>query len=59
MIQNETTAGTISPPLSDHLPIYTTFHNPTPQKIEKSHKTLSTIIYEQHKEGINNEIIKQ
>jgi exonuclease III len=50
MIQNETTAGTISPPLSDHLPIYTTFHNPTPQKIEKSHNTLSTIRYEQHKE---------
>ena len=43
------TAGTMSPPITDHLPIYAIFHLPTPRKRENKQKTLSNNKYEKHK----------
>merc|ERR1711966_311876 len=37
----QTTAGTISPPLTDHLPIYTIFHNTIPRREIHAQKRLS------------------
>jgi hypothetical protein len=54
--QTDVTAGTISPPLSDHLPIYTIFHNPIPRKKSNRPKTLSNHRYEKHKQKILSEI---
>ena len=59
MTHTETTAGTISPPLSDHLPIYTIFHNPTPRKNQKSRKTLTKGKYEKKRQEIDNKIITE
>lgn len=42
------TAGTISPPLSDHLPTYTIFHQPTDRK-RPAQKSLSLAAYEKNK----------
>ena len=50
------TAGTISPPLSDHLPIYTVFHKDPPRKKFENKKTLSLKRYEKHQEAIDFEI---
>jgi hypothetical protein len=44
-----TTAGTISPPLTDHLPTYTTFHDPIARAQPPTHKTLTTNSYNRQK----------
>jgi hypothetical protein len=46
------TAGTISPPITDHLPIITIFHTPNPRKQQNTQKTLSTNRYNKHKDTI-------
>jgi len=46
------TAGTISPPLSDHLQTYTIFHKPIPRQTRNSQKTLSQHRYQKHKDDI-------
>ena len=43
------TAGTMSPPITDHLPIYTIFHSPIALKQQSKQKTLSTSRYEREK----------
>jgi hypothetical protein len=50
--QAPATAGTISPPLSDHLPIYTTFHTTPPQRKQRIEKRLSNSQYERNKTKI-------
>jgi len=56
LAETTTTAGTISPPLSDHLSIYTIFHQPTPRKRRNEQKSLSIQHYEKHKDKILEEI---
>ena len=50
------TAGTISPPLSDHLPTLTVFHTTALRQTPKRVKTLSTHRYEKHKPAIIQDI---
>ena len=50
--ETQITAGTISPPLSDHLPIYTIFHKPPPRRPKNENKTLSRPRYEKLKHKI-------
>ena len=47
-----TTAGTLSPPLSDHLPTLTIYHKPPPRHIRDRQKTLSRNRYDTHKTTI-------
>jgi hypothetical protein len=44
-----TTAGTISPPITDHLPTYTTFHDPIARTPPSTHETLTTARYNRQK----------
>jgi hypothetical protein len=50
------TAGTLSPPISDHLAIYTTFHKATPRKQKQQQKTLSITRYNRNKDKILHDI---
>jgi hypothetical protein len=50
------TAGTISPPLSDHLPTLTIFHKPTTRKNKNTQPTLSIRQYTKHKQQILTDI---
>jgi hypothetical protein len=50
------TAGTISPPLSDHLPIYAYLHKPPPRERKQMQKTLSKRQYERKKQQILSDI---
>ena len=50
--QTAATAGTISPPLADHLAIYTIFHNNTPKQQKHTSKQLSLSRYQRHKDKI-------
>jgi hypothetical protein len=52
LTQTAATAGTISPPLSDHLPNYTILHLPISRQERNNEKTLSTSRYDKHKEDI-------
>jgi hypothetical protein len=54
--QTPITAGTISPPLSDHLPTYTIFHNPVQRQQHNATKTLSINRYNKQKETILTDI---
>ena len=45
------TAGTILPPITDHMPTNTIFHTPT-TRTTTTHKTLSMTRYERHKDKI-------
>jgi hypothetical protein len=47
-----TTAGTLSPPITDHLPIYTIFHNTVPRQKARKQKQLSTKRYIRQKDTI-------
>ena len=51
MTDAEVTAGTISPPITDHLPTYTIFHIPTKRK-QPTQKTLSIAAYNKNKLNI-------
>jgi hypothetical protein len=50
------TAGTISPPISDHLPIYAIFHQPISRKADQRKNTLSKRHYRNNKQTIIEEI---
>jgi len=50
------TAGTISPPIADHLATYTILHQPPPRRPENEQKSLSRRYYEKHKTTITREI---
>jgi hypothetical protein len=50
------TSGTISPPLSDHLPTYAIIHNPPPRKQKQKQATLSKRRYEKNKDKILSDI---
>jgi hypothetical protein len=52
LTHTQITAGTISPPLSDHLPIYAIFHKPLPRQKKDSIKTLSKYQYIKQKDNI-------
>ena len=54
--ETQITAGTISPPLSDHLPTYTIFHNTIKQKTPNNNKILSINQYNKQKENILTDI---
>jgi hypothetical protein len=56
LAQTTTTAGTISPPISDHLPIYTIFENPIPRHHQNKEKTLSVNRYNRNKVDIINSL---
>jgi hypothetical protein len=53
---NRVTAGTISPPISDHLTTLTIFHKQESRKTNSKIKTLSTYRYNKHKTTILNDI---
>ena len=55
LVDTEVTAGTISPPITDHQPTYTILHKPIPRKFS-TQKSLSTAQYEKKKYTIQNEI---
>ena len=55
LVDTEITAGTISPPITDHQPTYTTLHTPVPRKFS-TQKSLSTTQYEKNKHTILNDI---
>jgi hypothetical protein len=48
-MRTDTTAGTIAPQLSDHLPIYTIFHTNPPRQESTQQKSLSNQKYEKNK----------
>ena len=52
MINTPTTANTISPPITDHLPTLTIFHTRTPRTQQNHQKTLTTNRYNHHKHTI-------
>ena len=51
LTDTEITAGTISPPITDHLPTCTIFHKPTPRNTN-TNKTLTTAQYNRNKHDI-------
>jgi hypothetical protein len=51
LTDTDTTAGTISPPISDHLPTCTIFHKAANRK-QQTQKTLTTAAYSRHKTKI-------
>ena len=46
------TAGTISPPITDHLPTITIFHTHVPRSVRDTQKTLTTARYNRNKDTI-------
>ena len=50
--QTTTTLGTISPPITDHLPIYAIFDTAATNRHTQTMKTLSRNRYEKHKDKI-------
>jgi hypothetical protein len=56
LTQTITTAGTISPPISDHLPTYTAFNHKISRQAQNKDKTLSLNRYQKHKDIILSEI---
>ena len=52
LTQTTTTAGTISPPITDHLATYTIFNTKIPTQQQNNTKTLSINRYNKHKDAI-------
>ena len=48
-INTPVTSGTLSPPLSDHLPTYTAYQCSPPRTTQQQHKTLSRRRYQKHR----------
>jgi hypothetical protein len=58
LTQTTITSGTISPPISDHRPIYATIHTTPPRPRRTRRKTLSRRRYEKNKQEILKDIKK-